>query len=98
MIGADVLQKQTGADGRGMKIAIVDDGIDQSNAFFDPTSFAYPAGFPRGLTKWTSPKVIVAKVFPGPNSGAARRLTVDPASSFHGTHVAGIAADRKSVV
>jgi subtilisin family serine protease len=92
IIGADVLQQQTGADGRGMKIAVVDDGIDQSNAYFDPTGFSYPAGFPRGNTKWTTPKVIVAKVFPGPNAGAAGRLAVDPASSFHGTHVAGIAA------
>ena len=29
------------------KIAIVDDGIDQSNRFFDPTGFSYPAGFPK---------------------------------------------------
>jgi subtilisin family serine protease len=36
--------------------------------------------------------VIVARVFPGPNAGRAGRLPVDPASSFHGTHVAGIAA------
>jgi subtilisin family serine protease len=40
----------------------------------------------------TTPKVIVAKVFPGPTSGKAGRLVVDPNSSFHGTHVAGIAA------
>jgi len=76
----------------GMKIAVVDDGIDQSNAFFDPTGFAYPAGFPRGGTKWTTPKVIVARVFPGPNAGTPGRLAVDPDASFHGTHVAGIAA------
>jgi minor extracellular serine protease Vpr len=92
VIGADVLRQQQGADGSGMKIAVVDDGVDQTNAFFDPTGFAYPAGFPRGGRRWTTPKVIVARVFPGPNAGAAGRLAVDPASSFHGTHVAGIAA------
>jgi subtilisin family serine protease len=92
VIGADVLQKTTGADGTGMKIAVVDDGIDQSNSFFNPTGFSYPAGFPRGSTRWTTPKVIVARVFPGPNSGAGGRLAVDPSASFHGTHVAGIAA------
>ena len=48
MIGADVLQQQRGADGTGMKIAVVDDGIDQSNPFFDPTGFSYPAGLPEG--------------------------------------------------
>jgi len=92
VIGADVLQRATGADGTGIKIAIVDDGIDQSNPFFDPAGFSYPTGFPRGATKWTSPKVIVARVFPGPNAGQPGRLAVDPESSFHGTHVAGIAA------
>ncbi len=92
VIGADVLQRERGADGTGMKIAVVDDGIDQTNAFFDPKGFAYPAGFPRGGRKWTTPKVIVARVFPGPNAGAPGRLAVDPDSSFHGTHVAGIAA------
>ncbi|HVA31590.1 MAG TPA: S8 family serine peptidase, partial [Gaiellaceae bacterium] len=92
IIGADVIRQELGADGTGMKIAVVDDGIDQSNPFFDPAGFSYPAGFPKGGTKWTTPKVIVARVFPGPDSGAPGRLAVDPKSSFHGTHVAGIAA------
>ncbi len=92
VIGADALRRTSGADGTGIKIAIVDDGIDQSNPFFAPAGFSYPAGFPRGGTRWTTPKVIVAKVFPGPNAGRPGRLAVDPDSSFHGTHVAGIAA------
>ena len=92
VIGADLLHAATGADGSGVKIAIVDDGIDQTNRFFDPRGFSYPAGFPLGDTSSTTAKVIVAKVFPGPNAGAAGRLVLDPESSFHGTHVAGIAA------
>jgi subtilisin family serine protease len=92
VIGADVFRAQRGADGAGMKIAVVDDGVDQSNVFFDPRGYTYPAGFPKGGRKWTTPKVIVARVFPGPRSGDAGRLAVDPKSSFHGTHVAGIAA------
>src|SRR3954452_13239887 len=91
LIGADVLRASAGADGRGVKIAVIDDGIDQSNPFFNPAGFTYPTGFPRGSTRWTTPKVIVARVFPGPNAGAAGRLALDPNSSFHGTHVAGIA-------
>ena len=92
LIGADALRQASGADGRGVKIAVVDDGIDQTNPFFDAAGFSYPAGFPRGDTDATTAKVIVARVFPGPNAGRAGRLPVDPASSFHGTHVAGIAA------
>jgi minor extracellular serine protease Vpr len=96
VIGADVLRRTAGADGTGIKIAVVDDGIDQTNPFFNPAGFTYPPGFPRGAAKWTSPKVIVARVFPGPNSGSPGRLGVDPNSSFHGTHVAGIAAGDSS--
>ncbi|HKP19243.1 MAG TPA: S8 family serine peptidase [Gaiellaceae bacterium] len=92
MIGATAFTNATGADGKGIKIAVVDDGIDQKNAFFDPTGYAYPAGFPRGQTAYTTPKVIVAKSYPGPGAGKAERLPFDPKASFHGTHVAGIAA------
>jgi len=92
IIGADAIRRELGADGTGMKIAVVDDGIDQTNPFFDATGFSYPPGFPKGGKAWTTPKVIVARVFPGPNAGAPGRLAVDPKSSFHGTHVAGIAA------
>jgi minor extracellular serine protease Vpr len=92
LIGADVLHQTTGADGTGLKIAVVDDGLDQTNPYFNPSGFSYPAGFPKGIATATTAKVIVARVFPGPNAGKAGRLPTDPASSFHGTHVAGIAA------
>ena len=92
MIGADELHAATGASGTGIKIGIVDDGVDPTNPFLAPSGYTYPAGFPRGGLKWTSPKVIVARVFPGPNSGPPGRLAVDRDASFHGTHVAGIAA------
>ena len=81
-----------GTRGDGIKIGVVDDGIDQANAFFAAAGYEYPEGFPKGGTKWTTPKVIVARTFPGPGSGAGGRLAVDPRASFHGTHVAGIAA------
>jgi minor extracellular serine protease Vpr len=92
LIGAPQIQQATGAKGDGIKIAVVDDGVDQTNPFFDPTGYRYPAGFPRGGAKWTTPKVIVARTFPGPGAGRPGRLAVDPQASFHGTHVAGIAA------
>ena len=92
MIGADALQAATGATGAGIKIGVVDDGIDQTNPYLSPAGFSYPAGFPKGNTLFTTPKVIVARSFPGPNSGAAGALPLDRNASFHGTHVSGIAA------
>src|ERR671923_35487 len=92
LIGADVLHAATGARGQGVKIGVVDDGIDQTNPFFDPAGYSYPAGFPKGDTTFTTPKVIVAKSFPGPGAGTRGALPLDRQESFHGTHVAGIAA------
>jgi minor extracellular serine protease Vpr len=92
VIGADELHQLTGARGDGIKIGVVDDGVDNTNPFLSPAGYSYPPGFPKGGTRWTSPKVIVARAFPGPNSGRPGRLAVDRRASFHATHVAGIAA------
>jgi minor extracellular serine protease Vpr len=92
VIGATELQTLTGVKGDGVKIAIVDDGVDGTNPFLNPAGYSYPAGFPKGGRKWTTPKVIVARAFPGPNSGRLGRLPIDRQASFHATHVAGIAA------
>ena len=78
--------------GEGIKIAVVDDGVDPANRFFSPEGFSYPAGFPKGGKKWTTPKVIVARSFVGTGADDKTRLALDPEASFHGTHVAGIAA------
>jgi minor extracellular serine protease Vpr len=92
LTAAPALWAATGARGDGMKIAVVDDGVDQAHPFFAPGGYAYPPGFPKGATRFTTPKVIVARAFPGPGSGRPGRLPLDRAASFHGTHVAGIAA------
>jgi minor extracellular serine protease Vpr len=92
VMGAAAYSAATGARGTGIKIGVVDDGVDPANRFFAPGGLQYPPGFPKGGRRWTSPKVIVARAFPGPGSGRRGRLAVDPRASFHGTHVAGIAA------
>src|SRR5205823_1103311 len=51
-----------------------------------------------GQTKYTTAKVIVARSFPGPGSGKAGRLPLVRTESFHGTHVAGIAAGVQGTV
>jgi minor extracellular serine protease Vpr len=94
IIAATGFSNALGVRGAGMKIAIVDDGIDQRNRFFNPEGMQYPPGYPRGGRRWTNAKVIVARSFPGPGAGRRGRFAVDPAVSFHGTHVAGIAAGR----
>jgi subtilisin family serine protease len=94
LIGATALWGQNLATaGQGIKIALLDDGIDQAHPYFDPSGFSYPAGFPKGNTAYTTPKVIVARAFPSPSTHwkyADRPF--DPVNSYHGTHVAGIAA------
>jgi minor extracellular serine protease Vpr len=92
VIRADTFWATTGGFGQGMKIGVVDDGVDQTNPFFNPAGFSYPDGFPKGGKKWTTPKVIVARAFPGPGSGRQGHLALSRQESFHGTHVAGIAA------
>jgi minor extracellular serine protease Vpr len=92
VIRADAFWAATGSRGEGVKIAVVDDGVDMANPFFDPSSFSFPTGFPKGARQWTTPKVIVARAFPGPGSGRQGRLPLWRPGSFHGTHVAGIAA------
>jgi subtilisin family serine protease len=90
LIGAPQLRELTGARGDGIKVAVVDDGVDWRNPFLTPAGLTMPAGFPRGNAQFTSAKVIVAKSFPGPGSTAAGRDPLDDGVSFHGTHVAGI--------
>jgi len=92
VIHADTFWATTGGRGQGVKIGVVDDGVDQTNPFFNPAGFSYPAGFPKGRTAYTTPKVIVARSFPGPGSGKQGRLPFYKKDSFHATHVAGIAA------
>ena len=85
--------------GAGIKIGIIDDGVDQRHRFFDPTGYVMPQGYPRGQTAYTTAKVIVARSFPPPGATwphAAKPF--DPEQSSHATHVAGIAAGNQSTL
>jgi subtilisin family serine protease len=98
MIGAPQLWADGPASmGDGMKIAILDTGVDQTHPFFSPAGFAYPPGFPKGQTAYTTPKVIVARTFAQP--GTKRRNSLVPIDEDgHGTHVAGIAAGDRGTI
>ncbi len=77
--------------GAGIKIGVLDTGIDQTHPFLTDNSLNPPAGFPKfdpGNQQFTSRKVIVARVyFTGkPGSFTAQAL------QDHGTHVSGTIA------
>jgi subtilisin family serine protease len=95
LIGADAMWDAPAFDsaGNGVKIGIVDDGIDQAHPFFNPAGYAMPPGFPKGNTAFTTAKVIVARAFSPPtDTWKYAKQPFDPLESEHGTHVAGIAA------
>jgi subtilisin family serine protease len=89
LISAPSLWKQLGGaavSGRGVKIAILDSGIDQTNPLFSDAGFASSTGFPRGNNTMTNNKVIVAKAF------LADQTATPADQNGHGTHITGIAA------
>lgn len=73
--------------GAGVKVAIVDSGIDNTHPCFSDAG--YPAQQQLGDKKFTNNKVIVAKVFS--NKQPSRGYTAEAAQD-HGTHVAGTVA------
>ena len=89
LLGVPAFQAQTGATGAGIKVAVVDDGVDNTHPFLAPTGFSFPPGFPKGVTGFTSPKVIAARSFAPPR---ANNTPLDRDQSFHGTFVSGIIA------
>jgi subtilisin family serine protease len=93
-IGApDLWGTDLASAGQGVKIGVIDEGVDQKHPYFDPAGYSYPAGFPKGNSAYTTPKVIVARAFPARGLKYANAsLPFDSRYSFHGTHVAGIAA------
>jgi subtilisin family serine protease len=75
--------------GEGVKVAVVDSGIDATHPCFAGDDYDAPAGFPKGQVKYTNDKVIVARVFNNKlNQSGFDAKAVDS----HGTHVAGTIA------
>ena len=85
--------------GDGVKIGIIDDGVDQRHPYLSPAGYTMPAGYPKGQTGYTTAKVIVARAFaPASTTWRNARLPFDPEQSEHATHVAGIAAGNAGTI
>ncbi|HYP08393.1 MAG TPA: S8 family serine peptidase [Bryobacteraceae bacterium] len=88
--------------GAGVKIAVLDSGIDQNHPAFQENGLQYPAGFPkcqepRGDCAFVNRKVIVARSYVhmlvGDNPATSRPDDTSPRDRVgHGTAVAMIAA------
>jgi subtilisin family serine protease len=93
-IGAPALWGHTlSSAGNGVKIGILDDGLDKTHRYFSARGYRMPRGFPKGQKSLTSAKVIVARAFaPRTPSWKYAKRAFDPLNSGHATHVAGIAA------
>ncbi len=82
--------------GRGVKIGILDTGVDFSNPMFHDPDLQPPPGFPRGDLTLATSKVIVAKVIRSifdetdPRLDPGHRTAQDLVG--HGSHVASCAA------
>jgi minor extracellular serine protease Vpr len=99
LIGADEVWAQLGGApdaGAGVRVAVIDSGIDLSNPFFDDTGLpAQPQEDECDdqdndpATPDTNNKVVVCKVFASGVAGTSQELIID-----HGTHVAGTIGGR----
>jgi subtilisin family serine protease len=98
-MGAPVFWSALGGDdraGAGMKVGVIDTGVDFSNPMFSDPTLTPPPGFPKGDVALATGKVIVAKFFQ--SAADARDVNVNLGHRTaqdlvgHGSHSAGAAA------
>jgi len=84
-----------GNAGAGVKIGIIDTGIDQNHPGFQDSSVQPPSGFPKGDSGYTNSKVIVARSYVSFLEGSNPSFPDDASPrdrTGHGTGIAMIAA------
>lgn len=82
--------------GQGIKIGIIDTGIDHTHPMFDDEQFVLPEGYPLGDPEFTNKKIIVARVFT--KNGDALEDSSPRDRNGHGTHVASSAAGNSNTL
>ena len=87
--------------GAGVRVALIDSGVNAQHPFFNPAGYTAPAGYPKAqrvsggvrtnlpLATYASNKVIVGNVYAYPGNTTA---TPWGPGSLHATHVGGIMA------
>ena len=97
-MGAPVFWTALGGDaqaGAGMKIGLIDTGVDFSNPMFSDGALSPPPGFPKGDAALANGKVIVARFFQSVSDSSDTHT--DPGHRTaqdlvgHGSHSAGVA-------
>ena len=82
--------------GQGIKIGIIDTGIDHTHVMFDDERFGLPEGYPLGDPEFTNKKIIVARVFTKNRDALEDSIPRD--RNGHGTHVASCAAGNSNTL
>lgn len=82
--------------GQGIKIGIIDTGIDHTHIMFDDERFKLPEGYPLGDPGFTNKKIIVARVFT--KNGDTFEDSTPRDRNGHGTHVASCAAGNNNTL
>ncbi|NLT74536.1 MAG: S8 family serine peptidase [Chloroflexi bacterium] len=81
--------------GAGVRVALIDGGVDPAHPMLSAPDWAFPAGYPLGWPAYASPKVIAARAyFRAGDPPAQGEGTPSPGSlsSGHGTHMAAVVA------
>ncbi len=98
LVGATSVWEMLGglnSAGSGIRIAVIDTGLNQAHPMLKDASLTPPPGFPRPFefVAFTSGKVIVARDYVKPDYGYAAQDVHSPQDEWgHGTQVASIAA------
>ena len=106
-IGATTFWPSVGGQanaGSGVKVAVIDSGVYVTkdaagnytgNPCFNDAGYTAPRGYPKGDTRFTNNKVIVARTYFRPDdlpTAGDETAVPGPEGSSHGTHVSGTVA------
>lgn len=85
--------------GAGVRVAVIDAGIDEDHPMLAGEGLSYPPGYPLGDTRYTSPKVIAARAYFRPSDPPVEgEDTPVPGAngSSHGLQVASVIAGERT--